>query len=215
MGSWIKTFQIIFAVYFAVFAIMGKAEAATTIYQIEVADNNGFTQIRGTLSVPTNMQFGSVGTSFASILNRPSIELFGLSEAGEIYRLAIWLPIASPVSYFNPSATTGTRLWGAIGSIETPLSFAEYLVGDPDSIFTNFNSGGGLVIHYSGIYQEFEPLNGTVYPTLRLSGARILSVTSAVPEPQTWATFLLGFMLIGAAMRYRSRKGNRIAVRSA
>lgn len=38
-----------------------------------------------------------------------------------------------------------------------------------------------------------------------LTVGRFASITSAVPEPSTWAMMLLGFAMIGAASRYRRR----------
>jgi PEP-CTERM motif len=207
MDKWIRTFQIIFAAYLAAFAFTEKAEAATTIYQIEVADNNGFTQIRGTLTVPTNMQIGTTSGWFTTILNSPFIELFGLSQAGIVHRAAFALPWVTPSSNFSGGPANSTRLFGAIAGVDTPIPFASYITSNPSFIFSNFSSGGGLTIAYAGIVQERATVDGSVYPTMRLSNATILSITSAVPEPAAWATFLLGFALIGSVMRNRRRTG--------
>jgi len=44
-----------------------------------------------------------------------------------------------------------------------------------------------------------------VFP--RSIGVRITAADPAVPEPATWATMILGFGLVGAAMRRRTAKG--------
>ncbi len=38
---------------------------------------------------------------------------------------------------------------------------------------------------------------------------RLEAVASAVPEPATWATMLIGFGAVGHSMRKRSTKGRR------
>lgn len=183
----------------------GKADAATTIYDVRVADNNGFTQIHGKVSVRSEMQINAQSSTYANISPAPFFELFGLSQLGEIHRAAFWLPWAMPVPQYAGGAAAGTRLYGAMSGIDTPLLFANFVSGDPSSIFANFPAGGGLVIAYAGSGQEDAFTYGNLYPTMILSRAPILSISSAVPEPGAWATMLLGFGLIGGAMRRRQK----------
>jgi PEP-CTERM motif len=51
-------------------------------------------------------------------------------------------------------------------------------------------------------------------PDRRLDGFKLqsISVNSAVPEPGTWMTMLLGFGLLGGAMRYRRRQQTRVSL---
>ncbi|MBW8296167.1 MAG: PEPxxWA-CTERM sorting domain-containing protein [Sphingopyxis sp.] len=110
-----------------------------------------------------------------------------------------------PVPHYAGGAAAGTRLYGAMSGIDTPLLFADFAAGDPASIFSNFPAGGGLVIAYSSMGQEDAFTYGNIYPTMTLLRAPILSISSAVPEPGTWAMMLVGFGVIGAAMRNRRR----------
>lgn len=200
--KWIGLFALAFI---AMAVASGKAEAATTIYDVQVADNNGFTQIHGTVTLRSEMQINAQSSTYANISPAPFFELFGLSQLGEIHRAAFWLPWAMPVPQYAGGAAAGTRLYGAMAGIDTPLLFANFISGEPSSIFANFPAGGGLVIAYAGSGQEDAFTYGNAYPTMILLRAPILSISSAVPEPGTWAMMLIGFSLMGAAMRYRRR----------
>jgi hypothetical protein len=80
-------------------------------------------------------------------------------------------------------------------------------------------NGPGAPITYNFLSSEFTLLadgsadlfyNQTDCCTIRL-GASTLTITTAasdgVPEPSTWAMMLLGFGLVGGAVRYGRRKG--------
>lgn len=205
MGALIKSIGLFALACIAMSVAPGKAQAATTVYDVRVADNNGFTQIRGKVSVSSEMRIDAQSSTFANISPAPFFELFGLSQLGEIHRAAFWLPWATPVPQYAGGAAAGTRLFGAMSGIDTPILFANFVSGEPTSIFSNFPYGGGLVIAYSSMGQEDASTYGNIFPTMTLSRAPILSFSSAVPEPGTWAMMLVGFGAIGAAMRNRRR----------
>lgn len=203
MITWMKSVGIIALVLLSALITSENATAATTIYDVRVADNSGFTQIHGKVVVSTEMQASTMGGSTGNLYPAPFVELFGLSALGEAHRAAFWLP------WFS-GGSAGTRLYGAMSGIDTPMPFDNF-ASDPGSIFSDFENGNGLVIAYSSMGQEDAFTYGNIYPTMTLLSAPILSITSSVPEPASWAMMLLGIGFVGGAMR-TSRRQHRAAL---
>jgi hypothetical protein len=79
-------------------------------------------------------------------------------------------------------------------------------------IFDNFNFGGfdgycldgssaGLNCFGSPGSETVFFLSSGIFETVRATGVQVLATATAVPEPASWALFLAGFGLTGAALR--------------
>lgn len=96
----------------------------------------------------------------------------------------------------------------ASGSIDGTIIIEAYLNGvlqGSDSVSLGaINTWSTLA--FSGAYNQINIRGiGTQFHPFGIDNIRFDDVGSAVPEPGTWATMLLGFGLIGSAMRYRRR----------
>lgn len=118
----------------------------------------------------------------------------------------------STFSAFN--WVTGTKVW-TLADIDRAFSSATFdtngvltyfkvvLVGGP-SFATNLIETFGTLALDDGVGRN--NCNGCVVL------GDYTAVTSAVPEPATWAMFMLGFGLIGFSMRHRKRATGSVAV---
>lgn len=71
----------------------------------------------------------------------------------------------------------------------------------PHSSLTDALPGGGFVFQNNG--QSFGQLFGTVWSSFGSNDVAFKASFGAVPEPATWALMILGFGVVGGAMRRR------------
>ena len=106
-----------------------------------------------------------------------------------------WLAALVPGIVVNSSSSTGLTLTAAGNSNFPGLSNADLSSGPWHNYFTNF---GALPVLATGSSGQAVIIGGS-------GGSITAPPPGAVPEPSTWAMMLLGFGMIGSAMR-RSRK---------
>lgn len=97
--------------------------------------------------------------------------------------------------------------------------FADRPVGDPNDLPTNYyyNNSASTVSNVATRVGASGPLGHFGYSTARTPGSgvtitRVDGPDGAVPEPATWALMLLGFGVIGHAMRHRPTPRRRSAI---
>ena len=105
---------------------------------------------------------------------------------------------------FFGSDITGAFASGSITLTATDASgtVTQTITGATTSSFLGFVSTGPLL---SATVTSVQPAAGFLWPTvdnLTLAGAA--TPTPGVPEPATWAMMIVGFGLVGAAMRRRA-----------
>ncbi|MDG6079144.1 PEP-CTERM sorting domain-containing protein [Erythrobacter litoralis] len=116
-------------------------------------------------------------------------------------------------SFFYSSSTAATvNIWSGLnatgtllGSINLAAQNTVNCGGDPTGTFCNFTNigttfeGTAFSIDFGGT------ANQTAYDNITFGSA---TAGGAVPEPATWALFILGFALVGGALR--SKRLNRM-----
>lgn len=118
-------------------------------------------------------------------------------------------------------------------TFSAPLSYLSFLWGSPDTynvltLVTNVSTYAFTVdsLNFAvrdgnqnfSQYVQFAASAGETISSVSFDNtpnrdafeAANFSVTSAVPEPTTWAMMFVGFALLGAAMRYRSRSSKAV-----
>ncbi|MBW6528157.1 PEPxxWA-CTERM sorting domain-containing protein [Sphingomonas sp. RHCKR7] len=99
-------------------------------------------------------------------------------------------------------ASTGPGRFG--GTDALGLSAGGFIAGAPTSLF-DVPTGGNVCERVSACMGGFSyGQRDDLYGAVRLSSLRF-SVAS-VPEPSTWVTMILGFALVGGALRRRARR---------
>ena len=88
----------------------------------------------------------------------------------------------------------GTGVFADLSITGGGLDFTQYSGGGP-----LFTGPGSAPVFAPGTYQ----LTNTFFPAQN-STLTISTVSGAVPEPATWALFILGFGAVGAGMRRRA-----------
>ena len=125
-------------------------------------------------------------------------------------------------------ATGPTAGQPATLAFTTPLSYLSFLWGSPDTynLLTLVSDRGAYTFDVAGLdfpvrngdqsfsqYVQFTTTMGetirsvtfTNVPAVDAFETANFNVTTAVPEPGTWAMMLVGFGMMGASMRYRRR----------
>ena len=110
------------------------------------------------------------------------------------------LPIADVASVATPAAVgPGPVVLGGPGGALIPILGAPALAAAPDA------APGGTPI--GDTTTGGTTTGGTTTGGTTTGGTTTGGVIAAVPEPQTWAMMIMGFGLIGAAMRRRKHAG--------
>lgn len=130
----------------------------------------------------------------------PLSGIAGITPGTLVDSFYVWFdPVNSPATTLNGTVTFGREILGIILTTnELNASDAFFARGDVDYSSNGFRGlefgGGGDSASFSG---------NTLDVTFRATspGDYIRVLTAAVPEPSTWLMLLLGFGLIGGAMR--------------
>ncbi|MBL9070670.1 MAG: PEPxxWA-CTERM sorting domain-containing protein [Sphingopyxis sp.] len=136
-----------------------------------------------------------------------SLASFSLSVGAQAFT-----PVSAPVVTILDNAPYDeliiqTPLTGvSVPGLDAPfLAFGMYDTSATTVSGPNLPTGlGGLVTNSFFIDHEDRLANAARRVSFRVTSISVEN--AAVPEPATWATMLLGFGLIGGAMRYRRRK---------
>lgn len=150
------------------------------------------------------LRIRSQGTGyFTSSVTDGDIELSDLGDFGFITHLAISIPIidildADTFSEFGLADLTNFHASVTEGQL-VALSFDTRILTKLDYFFGYVSYS----LHVSGLGPS-ETAIINPYDDRVIYG-QMLPVVAAVPEPATWAMFITGFGLVGAAMRRRSR----------
>lgn len=170
--------------------------------------------VNGTL--PANA-YSSLGVTFAGTDDGST---FGGIAAGDPGSWGLLGTNGSTFMGFNGSSYSLSMLFAtAIGTFSLDAARSG---GSSNGIITitgllNGNIVGSNSVTLGGINQwstlslagNFDRVDisgaGSGFHPFGIDNVRFDGVQSAVPEPATWATMLLGFGLIGGAMRYRRR----------
>lgn len=120
-------------------------------------------------------------------------------------------------SFYYTSSTAATvsvydALGGAagggnvLGSINLLAQFTDNCVGDPTGGFCNFSAIG---VGFAGTAYSIDfggTANQTGYDNITFGS--IIPGNGGVPEPATWAMLILGFGLVGGAMRKQQQRAS-------
>ncbi|UZK67721.1 PEPxxWA-CTERM sorting domain-containing protein [Sphingomonas sp. M1-B02] len=116
--------------------------------------------------------------------------------------------VAGTSNYFDISSAINYSVVTLAGLTTTEFSIA-------NSVFRDFIAGAASAGYFSGGYTpqnvrlnlsqslSYSVAGGASYGSERLGSFSVAAPTSAVPEPTTWAMMLLGFGVVGSAMRRR------------
>lgn len=204
---------------FTALLVASPALAATTIFESTFENESptrtsGFTTVNSTGvwtkesgTAGIELQFGSTGGATAGPGNRVKVELDSLSNSGMFYTFlengiytleflfsprANVLPSSNSISVLVNEIVLGTFTGGP----NSTTVWTQQSVGP----FTGL-TGQRLVFRATG---TSDSLGGYV-DNIKL--ARV----SAIPEPTTWAMFILGLGLVGFSMRRRQRISTRVS----
>ena len=131
-----------------------------------------------TVNFSGSYQGYGVITDYSSINNNDSLDYYLESRENNLQ------------TYLDAGVDSSTNFVN-LADLTNPLS---YTMGPND-----YSTGSW------GIYDPNDLAAPRSVGFLRFSSVTVSPLASAVPEPATWATMLLGFGLIGGAMRYRRR----------
>ncbi|KTT75931.1 PEPxxWA-CTERM sorting domain-containing protein [Sphingomonas endophytica] len=99
------------------------------------------------------------------------------------------------------AATQGTSFQG-LSNLNWMLDAGDYWVSFANSGSGMMSRGAPNPLSVAAYWKPGQGWN-SIYDPSRSIGVRISGVPAAVPEPATWAMMLLGFGMVGAAVRRR------------
>lgn len=152
--------------------------------------------------------------AFSGLSSAPNAGYLGVNyDAAQISEMS-WLVATSAQMFSSQQATS-------IGSDDITLAatytqdlgalqLASWEIGNPNAVFTNDTNP---IITLASEYKDYVTTNDpalpngyAVYQLLSPNGVQDQIFAEAVPEPATWAMFLLGFGGIGFMLRNARRK---------
>jgi hypothetical protein len=131
---------------------------------------------------------------------------------------AVDLTVVGAGGVNSGSLTDPTQFGTGTYEVAPGVSDATYNDGDPAlQVFLTYPSGGGDLFvgsfGSSSVGSYFSPTCGGEICGFPLSGTVLnASVTSAVPEPSTWAMMILGFCGVGFMAYRRKQNGAALSV---
>lgn len=98
-----------------------------------------------------------------------------------------------------------------LGEIALSGSYSVFLSGPGGGLIPYYNDFGGGI--FTDVSQPSGAIPGTTYrDTFSALGVRLSGdMTAAVPEPATWAMMIIGFGMVGLAMRRRPKVAFRLS----
>jgi hypothetical protein len=168
--------------------------SSVSVTQIGVFDS-------GSDGISSNL-FATIFDSSGHALFAPVEFAAGTPSSGGAY-------IFAPLSYTLTPGTYQLASWG-FGDNGQNYNYGFFADGNGGPI--TFNSDNGALTAVSTTYSN--PGTGGVFATNADNGTTrygSATFTVAVPEPATWAMLLLGFGMIGFAMRKRSNVGTTVS----
>jgi hypothetical protein len=177
----------------------------------------------GTASTANGLTNSPTGGNFlaadGAYWNRPISQVVNNLEVGKTYQLTFWWAAAQQYS-FNGATTEGWKVCFGTCTYTFPAN-----VADAYSTFDNIPSSQLVsTANRSNPNHGFQPWQFEYYTFTATSSSMTLSLLAygtplgqppfslidgvslqAVPEPTTWAMMLIGFGLVGSAMRTRKR----------
>ena len=213
-----KLFAIAASAFLVVGAAASPAQAATVLINFDVAQA-GYTPTPGVIQHVTN-QFGSLGVIFrdqkslgkgASLgqcgPGNGAVSFFGFGNNGTCgdYTPNIDIDFVDPINNGLDGYTTSFSIFNFDGLIQATAFDAMGAV-----LGTTQNESGLLTLSGIGNISRVNLKSLDQNPTT-MDDLQFESVMgSAIPEPATWIMMLMGFGLIGAAMR-RKRQNVQVS----
>ena len=129
-----------------------------------------------------------------------------------------WTPINSPVSATSPQTVSGASLhWDGAGTFVNGYGMTWNLgngIGSQDGTTLDFHiTGAGLTLaslaaDTTGSFFVADVAGTGITNGVRNTGIIDFALSSAVPEPSTWAMMILGFMGVGFMAYRRKSQGH-------
>lgn len=166
--------------------------------------------------------------TFGTTAAHAAIEIFPSTPAGTFRDLNVTCPGTAPCSFTDVGTFTTPDGFNTVtGTISTSFNVLDPATNiDFTSVLLN---GSPFTLTPNGTF-EFGSLplnlivpggtntltvNGTTTGNASYAGTLTFGMSSALPEPGTWAMMLLGFGMIGAGMRRQKDKAARLNIRYA
>ena len=187
---------------------MGKIVLKLAAAAAALAISTGASATVFNISLPTLSSFTLSGTittdNTVGAINVNNITAYNLTANNGTNMLTCSNPTCGIGSGGNVGSAlnaTATQLtWNFSTAPQPELAFIAsngFICFGPGGGLCNFGGGNGITNHYGNTYAVQN------YTGVQVIG-RLAAVGSAVPEPATWAMMLVGFGLVGSAMRRRS-----------
>lgn len=167
------------------------------------------------VGIGNGQSLGYTVAAFSGLSSSPNPGYSGVNyNATQISEMS-WLIATSAKMFSTQQATTigtdGITIASNYDQDLGALQLASWEIGNPNAVFTNdTNPIATLASEYKGYVTANDPALPTgynVYQLVSSNGSQDQLFAEAVPEPATWAMFLVGFGAIGWTLRKSRSKG--------